>query len=197
MHSYTHKTDEELAFLLQADDPKALHACYLRYVQSLHYFVLRTAKSPDLTEDVLQETFARLWQRRKQLDPTQNLKAYLFTIAQHYLLNLLKRAQHEFLILEELKHYSKPEEDTTTLWMDFSESKHVLLNAINSLPKQQREVFIRCKLEGMHYKKVAALFGVSEGTVNSHMVKALRSVKQFVLLNGLELCFFLFMFFRR
>ncbi|WP_425571101.1 RNA polymerase sigma factor [Olivibacter ginsenosidimutans] len=58
-------------------------------------------------------------------------------------------------------------------------------------------MFIRCKLQGLSYKKAAAIFGISEGTVNSHMVKALKSVKRFMLLKGLELCFFLFIFFRR
>ncbi|WP_345230770.1 RNA polymerase sigma factor [Olivibacter ginsenosidimutans] len=120
MHAYGTKTDQELAFLLMADDPEALNACYVRYMQSLHYFVIRMAKSPTLTEDVLQETFVRLWQHRKQLNPSQNLKAYLFTIAHHCLLNLLKRAQHEFFILEELKHYSSPVENTTDRWLDYT-----------------------------------------------------------------------------
>lgn len=185
MQVYLNKTDDELAILLMAHDTKALSTLYFRHVKAVYYFVLGMAKSPTLTEDIVQETFIRFWQNRHLIEPSKNIKAYLLTIARHHLLNLLKRAQHENFILQELKHYSNPIEQTTEQWMDYRESNYLLQEALERLPNQQREVFKLCKLEGLSYKQVAQRFGITEGTVNSHMVKALKYIKQFIVLHQL------------
>jgi RNA polymerase sigma-70 factor (family 1) len=180
MTEYQILSDQELIALLQEEDGKALRALYDRYIRQLHYFILRIAKSKVLTEDVLHDVFLKIWDNRMQIDPEQPFKSYLFTIAKRHLLNLLKRAQHEGAILEQIQKNTSPVESATDMDVDYRESRELISEAINQLPAQCREVFVRCKVQGLSYKETADELGITEGTVNSQMVKALKSIRQFI-----------------
>lgn len=173
-------SEKEIVNLLRQGDERALRHLYAVHIKQLHYFVLRIAKSKQLTEDVIQDVFIKVWNNRLQIDPNQPFKPYLYTIARHQLLNLLKRARHESYILEEIRKSAVPAESTTEMQVAYNESYAILKEAINVLPLHCREVFIRCKIEGLSYRQVSDELGIAEGTVNSQMVKALRSIKQFI-----------------
>ncbi len=177
---YNELSEKELIFLLREGHEGALRALYDIHLKKLHYFIFRTAKSRQLAEDVVQDVFIKIWETRLQIDPEQPFRTYLYTIAKHHLLNLLKRLQHESGILDEIRKYMDPGENTTELQIEYSESNVLLTEAISKLPPQCKEVFIRCKIQGLSYKQVAAELNITEGTVNSQMVKALRSIREYI-----------------
>lgn len=177
MGKYDGLNDRELISLLQQDDEGALRPIYDNYIRQLHYFILRTAKSRQLAEDVVQDVFIKVWDNRMQIDSEQPFKPYLYTIAKRHLLNLLKRVQHEAYIVEEMRKNTSPVENTTDMTIDFQESNVAITEAIDKLPSQCREVFLRCKIKGQSYRQAAEELGITEGTVNSQMVKALRSIR--------------------
>ena len=146
----------------------------------MKYFVLRTAKSSLLAEDVVHDTFIKVWENRDKIDCELPFKPYLYTIARRHLLNLLKRAQHEINIVDEMRRSVINEENSTELLLDYSESSSIFQEAIKSLPEQRREVFIRCRIQGLTYKQAAVELGISESTVNNQMVKALKSIRGFI-----------------
>lgn len=180
MNKYVGLTEKELILMLQQDDEGALRPLYESHIKSLHYFILRIAKSKELAEDVVQDVFLKLWENRNQIDSEQPFKTYLYTIAKRHLLNMLKRVQHETFILKEIKRYVTHIENTTDLQLEYSESNNLLNEAINKLPPQCKAVFVRCKILGMSYKEVAAELCIAEGTVHAQMVKALRIIKEYI-----------------
>lgn len=180
MTKYDGLQENELVSFLREGNEDALKLLYDNHVRKLHYFILRTAKSEQLAEDVVQDVFIKIWENRLQIDPEQPFKTYLYTIAKRHLLNLLKRVQQEAGILDEIRKYTIPVENTTELHIEYSESNEILNEAISKLPTQCREIFVRCKIQGHSYKQVAAQLGITEGTVNGQMVKALRSIKEYI-----------------
>lgn len=180
MNIYNDYSEEKLLTLLIGGDVNALSSLYYLHVKQLKYFVLRTAKSASLAEDVVHDTFIKVWESRDKIDPAQSFKPYLYTIARRHLINLLKRAQHEFSIIEEIKKNVKGEDHATDLLMDYTESSAIFNEAIKRLPEQRREVFIRCRIQGLTYKQAAEELGISESTVNNQMVKALKSIREFI-----------------
>lgn len=90
MGKYDGLNDRELISLLQQGDEGALRPIYDTYIRQLHYFILRTAKSKQLAEDVVQDVFIKVWDNRMQIDREQPFKPYQYTIAKRHLLNLLK-----------------------------------------------------------------------------------------------------------
>lgn len=177
-------TEKKLILLLQQEDADALSALYFLHVKQLKYFILKAAKSPALTEDVVHDTFIKIWENRMRIDPEQPFKPYLYTIARRRLLNLLKRAQHEGAIVDEMQKYAVTAERSTELLLQYNESNSLLNEAIASLPPQCREVFVRCKIKGLSHKQTAAELGISESTVNNQMGKALKNIKEFIVLQN-------------
>ncbi|WP_316793920.1 RNA polymerase sigma-70 factor [Pedobacter frigoris] len=180
MNIYNNYSEKQLLGLLIEGDANALSDLYYLHVKQLKYFVQRTAKSAALTEDVVHDTFIKVWESRHKIDCEQPFKPYLYTIARRHLLNLLKRAQHEVSILEEIKQNVVHEENSTELLIDYTESSAIFIEAINRLPEQRKEVFIRCRIQGLTYKQAAAELGISESTVNNQMVKAFKSIRSFI-----------------
>ncbi len=180
MNIYNNYSEKELITLLREGDTDALGKLYYLYVKQLKYFVLRTAKSSLLAEDVVHDTFIKVWENRDKIDCELPFKPYLYTIARRHLLNLLKRAQHEINIVDEMRRSVINEENSTELLLDYSESSSIFQEAIKSLPEQRREVFIRCRIQGLTYKQAAVELGISESTVNNQMVKALKSIRGFI-----------------
>src|SRR5690606_14144621 len=136
-------TDKNWVLRMQAGDMQALSEVYVYHYQRLSYFVLRTAKSPDLTADVIHDTFVRIWEHRGNLDPEQPLRPYLYTVARRTLLNLLNRAKHETQILTEMRNYVPTSENSTERALDYGESEALVHEAMEKLPSRCRAVFVK------------------------------------------------------
>ncbi len=186
--------EKKLLLSLKNGDSNALSSLYDLYVDQLYFFVLKTAKSPELAEDVLQDVFIKIWENRSSIDPTKTVKPYLYTVARRHLLNLLKRASHEKVIIDKIKQYTPLSERSTDIQLDFAETNTILNDALDQLGPRSRAVFVLCKLEGLTYKQVADQMGIAEGTVNSQVVKATKSIKKYF--NLRELLLILILFFR-
>ncbi len=188
MADYSNLSESALISLFQTGDTAALSILYTRHHQKLLYFLQKGAKSSTLAEDLLHDTFIKVWENREKLDPEQPFKPYLYTIAQHQLFNLLKRARHEQTILAQMQQGALTEVNATELQLDFKESSLLLEEAIRQLPPRCREVFQKCYIEELSYKETATELRISESTVHNQMVKALRIVREYITLrNGLAL----------
>jgi len=191
-NDYINLSEKELLLLLKENDSKALSALYYMHVKPLKYYIIKAAKSPFLTEDIVHDTFIKIWENRSQIDANQPFKPFLYTISKRLLLNLLKRGQHEKHILTEIKKYAITEEHTTELTVNYNESDTLFKEAINSLPTQCREVFVKCRLGGLSYKQVSLELGIAESTINNQMVKALKSIRKFLSLRNTAMLIFSF-----
>lgn len=175
-------TDKESALILrvQQDDRDAFAALYYMHISTLKAFVQRTAKSPFLTEDIVHDTFVKIWEVRKDIDPSKSFKAFLFTIAKNNLLNLLKRAQHETNIIAEISKFATIADHSTDQAIGFNESSAIVAEALEQLQGNVKEVFVLCRLQGLSYKQAADKLGITSSTVNKHMHKALKHVRDYI-----------------
>ncbi|KEO74231.1 RNA polymerase sigma factor [Anditalea andensis] len=173
-------SEKQLVEQLKQSNTDAYGRLYHLYVQRLYGFVLRMAKSPELAEDIVQDIFIKLWENRDQLDPDKCIKAYMFTMAKNQLLNFIKRKAHESRIIDEiLAHVPRGCKSTDNLVLE-NEIQQLLDEALSSLPPQRKLIFELCRIQGLTYKQAADQLGLSDSTVNSQMVKAIRSIKEFL-----------------
>ncbi|EDM38485.1 RNA polymerase ECF-type sigma factor [Pedobacter sp. BAL39] len=191
------KEDNEHHLLeqLKSGDQRALSELYHRYSNRLTYYVQRTSKSPFLAEDVVHDTFIKIWQSREQLDPSKPFESYLFVIAKRTLLNLLKRARHETSILAEIKKYAIIEDESTEKFLAYQESNRLINAAIETLSGQVKKTFIYCRVQDMSYKQAAEALNITESTVNKHMSKALQTIREYVRAHHSSTILFFFIFY--
>ncbi|MCD0490119.1 sigma-70 family RNA polymerase sigma factor [Pedobacter sp. MC2016-14] len=176
------ETEEyRLLLKLQKGDQSAFNTLMATYKRVLAKRILYILKSTQDTEEVLQELFVRLWLNRKKIDPNLPIKAYLFHIGENLVIDAIRKANREKNFLKAYKTeqsteaYSHIEE---TLYR--KENRELLDKLIAQVPEQSRKVFTLCKIEGRSYDEVSQLLSISTATVNSHITKTNRLLRNYL-----------------
>lgn len=137
-------------------------------------------------EDVVQESYLRLW-RRQLTAPLQSAKSFLFRIARNVAIDSIRRSQHspieavaDLATLNVVDYGPDTAEAACT-----SEEITLLLEAIASLPPRCREIVILRKLHGLSQKEIAARLGIAERTVEVQGTKGLDRCERFLRRHGM------------
>ena len=178
MAVYSEYTDQELVALLKQGDHAAFTAIYERYWEKL--FAVAAHKILDLSEaeDIVQQLFINIWTRREALEISSSLNSYLAVAVKYRILKSLDRSFRT-------RHFSDGVvdevfdivDDSTQEWLEFQEVKVRLEKLVDSLPEKCRLVYKLSREEGMSQKQIAAELNISENTVESHMGRALKTIK--------------------
>lgn len=129
----------------------------------------------DEAEDLVQQTFIKLWERRTQLDVAWSLKAYLYKTVHNACLNRIRSKQVQSKYLEfnalQLNTMHTQPDDTSP------ELTERLQKAMDLLPPQCRLIFELSRFEDLKYREIADQLGISIKTVETQMGKALRLMR--------------------
>lgn len=137
-------------------------------------------------EDVVQESFLRLW-RLRAATPIRSAKAFLFTVARNIALDSVRRSRNSpVFAVPDLAALSVMEEGTDVRGAaSRSEEVALLAEALQSLPPRCREVIILRKFQHLPQKEVAARLGISELTVQEQVYRGLRQLEKILTKRGL------------
>ncbi len=159
-------------------DETSFAEIYEVYSDSLTQFVLKYVKSKELSNDIIQEVFIRIWEHRNELHAIESFKAYLFTIARNLTLNFLKRASKEKTVKAEIARNYKSVSCVTEDRLLSNQYKQFIEEVLHSLPAQTRTVFQLCREEEKSYEEVAACLGISRSAVKKHIVRSHKFFKE-------------------
>ena len=168
--------EEEFLLSIASDDQQAFSAIYRRYQPEVYAFVLRLVKVPALAEDIVQDIFLKIWEARMQLPRVRHFRAFLFVTARNHTLNVLQsisRSEHALSTL--LKEFQLLRFDDEALSNDY---RRFLERTLESIPPKSREVFRKCREDGLSYDQVASEMGISRNAVKKHMVSALKVLRE-------------------
>lgn len=185
MELYQKQDEKALLALLIKGDEKAFTVIYDRYKRRLYLFGFKFLKSAELTEELIQDVFIKIWDTRKNLDLSLSFNSYIHTICKNLILNHLKKAARNNQLDNNLIPYNaedfidEPEETFQKEWY-----AKVAFQALENLPPQRRKVFTLCKMEGNTYEQVSANLGISKNAVKDHMVKGMKTIREFLTLHS-------------
>ena len=170
--------EKDLIILLNQDNEAAFAELYRLYSQRLLAYLTRLVKSQVFASEILQEAFIRIWKNRQNINPEQSFRSYLFRIAENLVYDFFRKAARDrklaaALINRACDEYSHVEET-------FCNKEHLQLlqDVINTLPSKRRQVFQLVKMEERSYEEVSELLRVSTSTINDHVVKATKSIRE-------------------
>ncbi len=169
--------EKQQIIALKADDIKAFDILFAEYSKRLYHFAYGYLKSKEEAEEVVQEVFLRIWRNRKSLKPELSFKAYIFKIAYHYILELFKESSERNLHLHEIAEASFSHDQKIDEKLDYSFLLSKVQDLIDTLPKRQKEILIKRKIEGIPVKEIAAQIGITPKTVENHLTQALKNIK--------------------
>ena len=165
---------------------------YLSYFSKMKRFAREYVLSDEDAENIVQDFFLYLWERKEILPELQQPDAYLFSAVKHRCLNFLRsqlsivdRRQPLSDIMEQefkLKLYSLQLLDDSQMSIDEVEKQ--ICRAIDNLPERCREIFIRIREEKQSYAQVAEELDISIKTVDAQLQKAVSRLKEMISSSG-------------
>ena len=172
-------SDKELLYGLVNGDIEAFDIIVDRYKNRLLNFVFRFVRDRDVAEDIVQETFLRVFRKRRDYKAIANFSTWIFTIAGNLAKSELRRRKRwKFLSIDAInddedKQFElpdtgmKPDRTTAVKMLD----KNVQ-ESIDSLQNKYKEALILRDIQGMSYNQIAEIIGVPVGTVKSRVNRA-------------------------
>jgi len=151
---------------------QTFHTVYSLFNQKLYAYILKKTKSEYMAEEVVQLTFIRLWEKRKNLSLDFTISVQIFQMAGSILIDQLRKEAVNNRHLSIVENFPVP--DTENF---HSENLNALENAIEQLAPVRKKVFKLSKLEGYSYKEIAEMLSISPKTVENHMSKALKQLR--------------------
>lgn len=179
--------DKQLIQKVKSGDSRSFRMLYDKYVSDLWNFVFRWLKSAELADDIVQDTFFRLWTHRSSLDETRSVKSYLFTISYHQLLKEIKRQIKNPLIKEYFEFVSHLQTPGYEGWQyDYDTFIKHLTEAKEKLTPRQREIFELSKEDGLPVLQIALKLSIQEQVVRNQLSAAIKKIRDYLNNKGLE-----------
>jgi RNA polymerase sigma-70 factor (ECF subfamily) len=168
--------EKELLNLVVRGDSEAFGGLFHAYHQQLGEYVYQVTESIELTEDIVQDVFIKVWTGRSQLTALDSFTDWLFILARNHTINNLRKKINEHARHREwMEQFDKEEmpetEDATETY------RKLLADAVDRLPAQQQRVYRLSRQERLTYEQIAERLKIAPSTVKSHMQEALRSIK--------------------
>lgn len=163
---------------LKAGDEKAFEFIFKSYFQTLYNYAQNILHSGYGAEEVISNVFARLWERRDQINIDESLKSYLFRTVYNTCLNQLRQLKVEekyksYFINYFVEAYTSGSEFPLEKLIE-EELENKISHIIESLPEQCRAMFLLSRDEGLTHDEIAVRFGVSVNTVHTQIARALK-----------------------
>lgn len=146
--------------------------CVNEFSDPLYRFILKSSKDREMARDVVQEAFARMWEKRHDVDG-QKAKSYLFTTGYHCMIDMLRREKRNADI-EKVTH--EPIESR----QQHSDLNAVLHAALERLPEIQRSVILLRDYEGYNYSEIGEICNLSESQVKVYIFRARKALKTYI-----------------
>ncbi len=165
---------------MQDGSEEAFTILYMHYSPLLYTNILKMVRDTDTAEEIVQELFVRIWQKREKIGMTENFSGYMFRIAQNLVLDFYRKMQRDRSLLNKFRLLVIEQQDSEEEDFKMSQSSGQLKKAIDQLPPQQKKVFELVKLEGHTYKNAAVILGISPLTVKEYIVTANKSIRNYL-----------------
>lgn len=177
-------------------DKLSFNSLFRRYYSELYYFGIKRFPYQDIVKDSIQEVFIRIWETRGCLSDVQNVKSYLIVCLRRNIIaqnaknkkkvNVEIGQAENYSFFFDVNEFEKHEKIST-------EIRHVLLLAINSMTKQQRELILLFFYHKLNYSEIAQVMEISIPAVRNLMYRSLIHLRESIgekSLNSMKSLFF-------
>lgn len=178
-NSHSH-VDNVLIDKLNSGDYPAFTIIFSTYYKDLVVFATRYTHEISNAEEIVQDTFVKLWEDRKSVTIQRSLKSFLLKSVQNRCIdwlrhNKIKQAYYQYIIESSL-----PYDSDTENYILYSELHRDVENAIEMLPGKVAEVFRMNRYQGLKYHEIAGILNISVRTVEVRIGKALNLLRNYL-----------------
>lgn len=189
-NAFKDSDDSTLVARFLAGEKRAFDELVSRYQGRLLNFVYRTTGDRQRAEDLVQETFIRVYRHLHRFDQSKKFSTWIYTIASNLAKNELRnRSRNPLVLFQTIKKNWEADqkplewEDNTYRPDDLFRKRHLkqmVENAVAELPEHHRNVFVLREMEGKTYEEIAEVTGCNLGTVKSRLNRARNNFAQII-----------------
>ena len=159
-------------------EEKALSHFYKLHFRPLCYFAERLTGNKQEGEDIVAETFSRLWKIRENFDSSTNIKAFLYISVRNACLNYIKFMKRQAALQKEMLYLADDSEDEGSFLYEVEANVlHHVYAEIENLPVRCRQIFKMIFFEGLSTAEIAERMGISPNTVLNQKARAYRLLR--------------------
>ena len=178
VHQTEQLEDKALLIRLSEGDETAFVKIYNQYRHKTYTYAYQLSKSADTADEIVQEVFIRIWQKRAQINTDLSFNAYLRKITLNHVLNHLKKVARQKSLQEEVFQLIGISNSHTEDQLQEKELRKVYTDAIARLPAQKKLIYQMSRTEELSHEEIAVKLDISKNTVKNHMVEASRFIRE-------------------
>jgi len=186
--------NEKLISGLKAGEKGAFKEIFNIYGPRIFRFAIVYLKNKPDAEELTQDVFLKLWEKRCNINPVLNFKAYIFKIAVNSIYDYIRKRNIEKAFSDFLQYNYQPGVESSwddVIWNDMISRLNTL---VNSMPEQRKIIFCLSTKEGLTNQQIADKLNLSKRTVENQLYRATQYLKGSLINNNALLLFFLFLF---
>lgn len=177
MLNYPDLSDHDLVSLMKAGDSMAYTAIYDRYKSPMYVHAYHKTGDKDEAQDVLQDVFLNLWNKKEQVAEDENLSGYLYTAIRNRILNLIAHQKIRNKYEESLAQFAESGVVVTDHLVREKQFSDLIEKEIDALPPKMKEIFLLSRKGHLKNKEIAGQLGISEHTVATQIKRALKILR--------------------
>ena len=178
MKLFENITDTELARKINAGEKNAYQELFERYAPRIYQFSLSYLKNSADAEELVQDVFLKIWEKRETLDQSKNIKSFIFKVAVNTIYDFIRHKNIENAFADFARANFETNSDNTWHTVIYDEMQENLQKLVAQLPGQQQKIFQLSKEEGLTSDEIAVKLNLSKRTVDNHLYRAVSFLKE-------------------
>ena len=180
-------SEKELVIQLKLGSEKAFNLLFQNYHRRLFAFSYKLLFSTEDAEEVVQEVFYKIWKNKLFLNEEMCFSSFVFTVARNHVYNLLSKRVSESAYKSYSTAFTPVQASNTEEAYNFEELKNIILQRVEKMPEKRKKVFLMSRFEGISNQEIAKQLNLSLSTVENHINKALKLLKQHLYIRDINL----------
>lgn len=169
--------DRKLIEKIRQGDEKAFEVIFHRFYPVLCSFAAQFTKDDNIAEEIVQDLFIRLWEKKSFISIEFSLENYLLKAVKNQCINFLEQKKVQQKKIDDYLAENKTNQSDDFSFFDL-DLIHKIEESIASLPKKRREIFLLSREEGLKYSEIADVMNISIKTVETQMGLALKTLRK-------------------
>jgi len=164
---------------LRLRDHRAFETVYLHYRRPLEQFLFSLLRDRGEAEEIAQEVFVKIWEKREGLDPSKNFKTYIYTIARNAVMNLFGHQMVKSKYHNQAIFYEESR-DTQEELLIAKETELIIELAVSRMSQMRRAVYELKHYEYLSNGEIAEKLGITKANVANHLSHARKEIKKVI-----------------
>ncbi|MDB5111392.1 MAG: polymerase sigma-70 factor [Mucilaginibacter sp.] len=159
-------------------DERAFKELFDFYYNALGEYVFRLTNSIAISEEIVQDTFIKIWVKRETLAELKNFSNYLFIVCRNQTYDQLRKVSYKHNMQKKVEQYFQQESEVELAEAPIDQYRILIDNAVDRLPPQAKKVYLFSRHERLKYEEIAILLNISPETVKKHIQYAVNFIKK-------------------